>query len=159
MQPHISLSAEKIFSIAGLPVTNSLLMTWVVMGVLTFLALLVSSHIRMVPGKLQSAMEMILGGIYDLFSSVVGKDKIDLFFPLLATIFLFVVVANWSGLFPGVGAIGLVSDKEPFIPLFRGPTADLNTTLALAIISVVALQYYGFKSLGLGYITKFINFY
>ncbi|HCS79508.1 TPA: ATP synthase F0 subunit A [Patescibacteria group bacterium] len=198
MGPHISLSAEKIGSLFGLPITNSLLTTWVVMAILFILTYFFTRSIQLIPGNLQQVAEMILDMLYGLFASVVGKDKIKQFFPLLASIFLFVMISNWSGLLPGVGSIKitpkssnssehalvtqvaaveqivttglkpeLTSDEvrgvsntgeHKAVPLFRGPTADLNTTLALALVAVFSLQYFGFKSLGLGYLKKFINF-
>jgi len=222
--PHISLAAEKIGSIFGLPITNSILMTWLVMGVLSLFAYFASKNISKIPGTLQSIAEVVLDGLYSLFTSVVGTHYIDTFFPLIATIFLFVIVNNWAGLLPGVGSIGLkeaeatdetvivekatrpiveekaVTEKiqtspttpiakteeliavttrnegtmtattgetdktaketasTKLVPLFRGATADLNTTLAIALIAVFSIQYFGLKSLGLGYLKKFFNF-
>ena len=189
--PHISLAAEKIGSIGGLPITNSILMTWLVMGILTIFAYLSTSNIAKIPGGLQQVAEVTIDGLYNLFTSVVGSHFIDRFFPLIATIFLFIIFNNWAGLLPGVGSIGLwekeevkqenlvVSDpkqdensetkvqvvheaekkeKTKLIPLFRGATADLNTTLAIAIIAVLSIQYYGLQTLGLGYLKKFFNF-
>lgn len=191
MKPHISLAAEQIGEVFGWPITNSVLMTWLVMVFLLLFTYFVTRNMKRIPGTLQSIAEVILDGIYTLFSSVVGADKIDQFFPLLASIFLFVVCANWSGLLPGVGSIGLKAQTHAFewirstyattsttgeiktenlgtnethdeqrgiTPLFRGPTADLNTTLALALIAVISLQYFGLKALGLGYLSKFFNF-
>ncbi len=199
-QPHISLAAEKIGSIIGISFTNSILMTWLVMGFLTVISLLVSKQIRVIPGNFQSLVEAIIDGLYQLFTSVVGTHDVARFFPLLATIFIFVTISNWSGLLPGVGTIGFFENRvtaqitgfiknvrafsEPvieveqisetpvkseesqsvpaheqkFIPLFRGPTADLNTTLALAIIAVVSVQYFGLRTLGISYLKKFFNF-
>ncbi len=207
-QPHISLAAEKIGSIFGLPFTNSTLMTWLTMLILTTFGYFATRNIKRIPTYLQQIAEVIIGGLYDLFKSVVGEKHIDQFFPLLATIFLFVIVSNWGGLLPGVGTIGLIDDQieanhsaetvsEPqksdhaqdvntkgaqtplnekqeeksakatakqetksgkFVPLFRGATADLNTTLAIAIVAVVSVQYYGFKTLGAAYLKKFFNF-
>lgn len=155
MQPHISLAAEKIGYVFGLPVTNSILMTWLTMLILTLFAVLATRKISVVPSFVQSVAEIIIDGLYGLYKSVVGETHIRTFFPLLSTIFLFIIVANWGGLLPGVGSIGIHGEK--FIPLFRGATADLNTTLALAIVSVLAIQYYGTKTLGLSYFKKFIN--
>lgn len=171
MQPHISLAAEKIGYIFGIPVTNSILMTWLTMLVLIIFSILATRNISIVPGFIQSIAEIVIDGLYNLYKSVVGEHHIKTFFPLLATIFLFIVIANWGGLLPGVGPIGIKEaevtsaheDKteetkhEKFIPLFRGATADLNTTLALAIVSVLAIQYYGTKTLGMSYFKKFIN--
>lgn len=197
-QPHISLAAEKVGSIFGFPITNSILMTWLVMAGLTILAYLATRRISLVPSTAQSIAESVVEGLYNLFTSVVGRDYVNNFFPLLATIFLFVLVANWAGLLPGVGTIGIhetdvssevkteevvVSDastpiekaigqnekattqsgssarheQSKFTPLLRGATADLNTTLAIALVAVVSIQYYGIKTLGVAYFKKFIN--
>lgn len=155
-QPHISLAAEKIGSLFGFPITNSILMTWGVMLFLTFFSYYASRKITSVPSRIQGVAEIIVDGLYGLFKSVVGEHYVRTFFPLLATIFLFVVIANWGGLLPGVGTIGFREESE-FIPLLRGATADLNTTLAIAIIAVVSIQYFGVQSLGLSYFKKFIN--
>jgi F-type H+-transporting ATPase subunit a len=103
---------------------------------------------------------------------------VQIYFPLLATLFIFIAAANWGGLLPGVGTIGtyvndsqeqtpshspaeIIKTESPptyiFVPYLRGATADLNTTFAIAITAVIAIQYYGIKSLGLGYFKKFIN--
>lgn len=180
---HISLAAEKIGSIWGLPITNSIGMTWLVMLLLIFLSLIVTGKLSLIPSHLQSIGEIIIEGIYNLFKNVVGEEYIDRFFPLLATIFIFIIIANWAGLIPGVGSIGIkentpvlenqpsdthqivaeiendqAEEHEKFIPLFRGATADLNTTLAIAIVAVLSIQYYGVKSLGGTYFKKFFNF-
>lgn len=159
MEPHISLAAEELAKIAGLPVTNSLLVTWLVMAFMLAVGALTARNLQDVPGGLQNILEVILESLQGVFSNVT-KEKTEQFFPFLATLFLFIILGNWAGLLPGVGSIGLikaVEGHEKFVPLFRGATADLNTTLALAIIAVIALQYYGLKTLGSVYISKFIN--
>lgn len=200
--PHISLAAEKLWVFGGFPITNALLTTWVVMALLFGLAYLITKKISLIPGNLQSLAEIVIGGLFDFFSSVTGKHTSQ-FFPLLATIFLFVITANWVGLLPGVGTIGFfvepkhtetVNEKnleltgeakkeivieedshEPvkqvkvtevkevekeleFLPLFRGATADLNTTIAIGIVAIVAIQYFGFKTVGAHYSSRFLNF-
>ncbi len=158
---HISISAEKITTIAGLiPVTNSLLTSWIVMAGLIIFSLLSTRRLSLVPGYLQSVAEILIGGIHTLFESVV-HEEIKAFFPLLATLFLFIISMNWAGLLPGVGTIGInniVNGKMEFIPLFRSGTADLNTTLALALIVFLIIQYTGLKTLGTVYLKKFFNF-
>jgi F-type H+-transporting ATPase subunit a len=154
--PQISLAAEKIGSIFGFPITNSLLATWVVMVILIVFSFFATRNMSMIPTGIQLIAEMIVGGIYDFFTSVVGKH-IKQFFPFIASFFLFIVVANWFGLLPGVGTVGFYHGKD-FVPLLRGANADLNMTLALAIISIVGIQYFGFKTLGFHYSTRFINF-
>jgi len=170
--PHISLAAENIGVLWGLPITNSLLTTWFIMGFLVAFSFAATRNLSLIPSSVQSVAELIVGGLYDFFGSVVGKH-IQTFFPLLASCFIFIIFANWIGLFPGVGTIGFYRTPEktqnPFVqagtreiteftPLFRGATADLNTTIALAIVAVVAIQYFGFKTVGRQYTTRFINF-
>lgn len=158
---HIAIAGEKIFEIAGLTITNSILTTWVVMTLLILAAFFLRSQVALVPSKLLLVGEMLVGGIYSLFESVLGEHT-KKFFPLVATLFIFILFNNWFGLLPGVGSIGLHEiehGQEKFIPLFRAATADLNTTIALAIIAVASLQYYGVRALGaFGYIGKFISF-
>lgn len=139
------------------PITNSLLATWIVMIFLFVISWFATRKLIIIPGRFQSIIEMTVGGLYDLFGSVAGSF-VGVFFPLIATLFLFILTANWMGLLPGFGTIGFFHETGEFIPLLRGATADLNTTLALAIIAVIAIQYYGFKTIGFHYSTRFINF-
>ena len=154
--PTISLAAEKIGSIAGFPISNSLLATWLVMGCLFLFSWLSTRRIAIVHGPIQSMAEILVGGLHDFFASVSGSH-IKKFFPLVATIFLFIITANWMGLLPGFGTIGFFHEHE-FVPLLRAATADLNTTLALAVIAVFSIQYFGFSVIGFHYASKFINF-
>lgn len=153
--PHISLAAEKIGSLFGFPITNGLLTTWLVMALLTIFALVSTHRISLVPTQAQSMAELIVGGLHDFFTGVLGHH-IQKAFPLLASLFLFIISANWVGLLPGVGTIGFFHNKE-FTPLLRAATADLNTTLALAVVAVVAIQYFGFRTLGSHYGSRFVN--
>ena len=173
--PHISLAAEKIGMIFFLPITNSLLTTWITMVFLIGATFIVTKQLRISPSGIQVVIEELIAGLYDLFKSVTG-EHVDRFFPLLASFFLFILIGNWSGLLPGVGSIGIKEghevkatqevysgeipkSEEKLIPLFRAPTADLNTTLALALIAVFSIQYFGFKLLGSRiYLGKFFNF-
>lgn len=153
---HISLAAEKIGFIGTFPLTNSLVATWVVMAILTILSVFATRKLTYIPTTLQLMAEIIVGGLYDFFSTVVGP-RIKQFFPLIATFFLFIMFSNWFGLLPGVGTVGFFHG-EKFVPLLRAATADLNMTIALALISIIAIQYYGFKTLGAHYTSRFLNF-
>lgn len=157
---HISIAAESIGSVFGIPVSNSLLTTWLVMAILMIFTFFATRRMSLVPGSLQSVAELVVGGLYSLFTSVM-HERTQKYFGLLATLFLFIVCMNWAGLIPGVGTIGLnliEHGEEVFTPLFRAGTADLNTTLALSIIAVVFIQAAGFATLGLSYLSKFFNF-
>src|SRR3989344_2874065 len=119
--PHISLAAEIVTRIAGFPISNALITTWLVMGFLIIISYLATRDMKLVPGNGQSIAEMIVGGLYDFFSSVTGK-YVDFVFPLVASLFLFILSANWVGLLPGVGTVGFFHGEE-FTPLLRGATA------------------------------------
>jgi F-type H+-transporting ATPase subunit a len=158
---HISVAPETIANIGNFNVTNSLLTSLVVMLLLIAIAL----HVRKDTGSTKKSnfailMEMFIEGFYNFFKNIVG-ERSERLFPLLITFFLFIIIANWIGLVPGIGSIGIYAQTEhgrEFIPLFRGPNADLNTTLALALISVGITQYMGISALGFkNYIGKFIN--
>jgi len=157
--PHISIKAEKIFEIFGFSITNSLLLSFFVLFVFLVLALIYSYQSQSKKkGNFYYLINFIIKNLYKLFYSVL-KEKTDYFFPLLSSFFLFILFQNWFGLLPGVGSI-LIKIKEEgkmvLTPLFRANTADLNTTLALAIISVFLSQVFAIKFLGFkGYIAKF----
>lgn len=169
----ISLAAEKIFVLWGYPITNSLITTLVISSIIILLALLYNAKKTLIPSKLQSIIELPVEAMYNMTKQM-APDHIREFFPLITTIFLFVLISNWFGLVPGLAGIGIVheveatettehyegeEDHHSLTPLFRASTADLNTTIALALISVGAAHYYGIKSLGLGtHVKKFINF-
>ncbi len=159
----ISLAAEKIGHIGGLPITNSLLLSWVATIILIVLSLLATAKIETVPKGIQNFFEGIIELLFNLVNGVLeDENKTKKYFPLLATIFIFIVTNNWLGLIPGVGSIGIHEIKNGemvFVPLLRGGNADLNTTMALAVIAVVMVQVFGVAAIGaIKYAKKFINF-
>lgn len=161
--PHISIKAEKIAEFLGFPITNSLLLSWFVVFLFFLIGLYYQQQSKLSFEKrsgLYYLIQAINKDLYGFFSSVID-EKIEIFFPLLASFFLYILFQNFLGLFPGVGSILLKvgeHGEHHFIPLLRGGTADLNTTFALAIFSVATSQYYGIKVLGFkGYINKFFN--
>ena len=161
--PHISLSAEELFRIAGLPVTNTLLLSTIILLGLSLGAFLIWRKLALVPGRVQNIAEMFIESALGIMDSVLGsRRKSEQYLPLVATIFLFILISNWFGLIPGVGSIGLEFEDgghAVFAPLLRAPSSDLNFTLAIAIISVVAINLFGIISLGFfSHIGKFLNF-
>lgn len=156
---HISLQAETIGYLFGLPITNSLVLSLLTAALLVGGGFLVARALRLVPGKAQSTAELAVGGILDFMAQVLGDRKQALtFFPLVATIFLFILFNNWMGVLPGIGSVGIVDKAHEFVPLFRAAAADLNTTLALAIVAVLAIQLYAVQRLGFfTQVGKYIN--
>ena len=149
---HISLAAEPLFHIGSFTVTNSLLISWLVIAFLAVFALLVKRKIALVPKGLQNLVESVFEALLDLVDSITQNRKQSIkFFPVVATIFLFVILANWAGLLPGMGTIGLneeVHGEQVLVPFIRAGSADLNFTLGLAIVSVMSVQIFGIAAIG-----------
>lgn len=159
--PEISIQAESLFHIGSFNVTNS-----IVLAVITFLLFLVlafalKGRIKMIPRGIQNLIEVVTEQLLDIMESVFGSRKAaETYFPLIATIFLFVMVSNWLGLLPGVGSIvshQIHEGHEVAVPIFRAPAADLNFTIAIAIISVVATNIFGI--LAIGFVKHFKKFF
>lgn len=160
---HISIKAEELFHIFGFPITNSLLVTWAVIVALVFVSYFVTRRLTRIPGKAQNIVETFFELLLGLFDGVTGdRELTKKIFPLVATIFISVLAVNWSGLLPGVGTIGInevAHEGTKLVPFLRAPSADLNFTLGLSLISVIMIQVWGIGALGIGkYSKKFISF-
>lgn len=158
----VTIFAEPIFHIGGFQITNSLLVSWVVVLLIVIVGIRVKRKINIIPGKIQNAFEIVIDKFLEVFDSVTSsREKSLKFFPLIFAFFIFILLNNWLGLLPGVGSVGEVASEHgesTLIPFLRGGTADLNTTLALAIIGVVASHILGILSVGLfHHFNKFIN--
>lgn len=152
----VSFAAEPIFKVGFFTVTNSVLNTFLVDFLILIPTFYIYRHISKIPGKIQNAAEMIISGFYSLTESVAGKNT-DKIFPFFASFFIFILVANWSGLIPGLGLIGLKEHGE-IVPFFKPTTSDFNTTLALALTSAVATHILSVKTLGVReYLSRFLS--
>jgi F-type H+-transporting ATPase subunit a len=168
---HISVKPETLWSLPlfghlTLRITNSFLTMLLVMLFLIILGSLVARRAQLIPGRLQSVVEMVVEFLLGLVEGTAGKKLGRRIFPLIGGLFIFIIVANYTGLLPGIGTIGiwhegkhaLVAASEgatgtehggrTLVPLFRPPTADLNMTLAMALISYVAFQVAGISAHG-----------
>lgn len=156
---HISLSAEKIGTFLGIPITNTMLMSFVVFALLATLAFFVRKNLALVPGRLQTLVETLFVGILDYMTTTLEDAKLARrLFPLILTIFLFIFTANLIALIPGVGSIGWMHADGEFLALLRPMNTDLNTTLALTIIVFIVIEVAGVAALGfLKYGKKFVN--
>lgn len=154
----LPLAAEPIFTLGGLPITNAMIATWLTMLVLIILAVLIrrgfKSNYSGVGGNLVLALEGLVGMFEDILGWALTKKMIA----FLGTFFIFILLANWLGLVPGFGSITVIGETGEPVPLLRGATTDLHTTLALAILSVIFTQIWGFIGQGWRYLKKFINF-
>lgn len=175
MSPHISIKGETVFEILGFPITNSFIITILVVTLFSFIARYYYQEIQKENRSLGFyGLHAMFVGLYGMFESVL-RSKVTIFYSLLGSFFFFILLSNWSGLVPGVGSILIKpqvyssvvleeqtaeeSHESKKIPLLRGGTADLNTTVALALISVFMTQMYGFKFLGpIGHLKKYFDF-
>ncbi len=155
----ISLKAQQLFSLGSYSVTNGLLLTLVVSLILITFSLVLKSKIKIIPGKLQGTVEMGVESLLNLMESTLGSaQKAKKYFPLVATIFIFILFSNLLGIFPGVGSLWIENGGKE-VPLFRSPAADLNFTLAFAVISVLMTNIIGMAAVGVfKHLGKFFNF-
>lgn len=157
MEHHINLSAEKIGQIGVLPITNTLLVSWLVMIILIVLSFLAGRRVKAIPAGLQNIAEAIIEPMYNLTSEL-AHSKSKHFFPIIMTFFLYILVANWFGLLPGIGTIGIYETPTSFIPLLRSINSDLNMTLGLALVSIAFTHFFAVKFLGFaGYLKKWFS--
>ncbi len=154
----VALTPELIGRVGNLPITNSMVTSWVVSILIILLVRILAGKPRLVPSKGQLVVESVVDGIRGIIEPIVGRKVFFPSFWLLSALFLFILVQNWSGLLPGVGTIGhgpSVSPGEHFQvtkPLVRPGNADLNMTLALALVANLSwiyfiLRYAGFKAI------------
>lgn len=155
-QPRLELPSETVFHLFGFPITNSIIGAWLSIIVVVGFAYAVSRRLRLIPRRWQTLLEFMLGALLSFCQSVAGEKKGRTFFPIIATIFLFVVFNAWLSLLPGFGTI-TVHTAEGETHLLRGANTDVNLPLALAVVSFVFVEYFGLKSLGLRYLTKFFD--
>lgn len=150
------LAPETIFRLGHVPITNTLLHTLLVDTILIVSIFIFLKKLSVVPSFLQNLIELVIEFFYNLTESVAqGRSK--KIFPYVMTFFVFILLTNWSGLLPGVGTIGIF-ENEKFVPILRSATSDLNTTLALALISAVATHYLSIKSIGIkDYLGRFFS--
>lgn len=204
---HVSVKAEEILRVFSLPITNSMILSWIVMAIFLLVGIYYKNSLnkKKKPAVIY-VLHAVFQAIYNLIRSVL-HEKTQVFFPLLGAFFFYILINNWAGMIPTVGSILIrpqlasaeqetskvqevngvkeqiktqlaeaeksAEDKTTTpqktegkseasehgkIPLLRANTADLNTTFALALITVFMIQYYGFKYNGVGYLKKFFNF-
>ena len=145
----ISLKPEIIATLFRFPVTNSFVLSVTTAVLLVGGGFFAVRSLRIVPQKLQNAVEFVVETILDFMTGILGdRETAKRYFPLVASFFLFILFNNWIGVLPGTGSFGIQEvhhGEEVLIPLFRSANSDLNTTLALALISVFAIQWYGIR--------------
>ncbi|HSW57110.1 MAG TPA: F0F1 ATP synthase subunit A [Dehalococcoidales bacterium] len=158
--PKPELPAEPLFHVGIIPVTNTLVTTWITIGVILLFGLLSTRKMKLVPSRLQVAFEYVVSTLLNLCEGIAGPKYGRQVFPIVATIFLFVFINAWSSLIPGYGSITLGIEHHGHlvdIPLLRGANTDINVPLALALVAFFTVWVFGFKASGIRYMSQFIQ--
>ncbi len=191
MEIHISIAAETLFMLGPIPVTNSMLTMFIVMAILLIGGNAIARSAKQVPGRWQSVFEVSAEFILNLVESTGGKSFGRQLFPMVGAMFIFIAIANYTGVLPGVGTIGVYHSEaaveegpvgppaetetgtiesvpgdvavvedaegaheeeahEVLVPIFRAPNADLNMTLAMALVTFTTVQILGIRRHGVG---------
>ena len=138
-------------------ITNTILSSWIASIVLVSLFILGARKAALVPGRFQNFIEIAIEGLLNFVAGTVGREHSRMIFPVIATIFLFVIINAWIGLLPIYPSLGFMDGGLVQIHLLRPAGTDINMPLALALVSFVFVEGLGFKMLGVGYITKFVR--
>ena len=150
--PPVTADAPTLFHIGPLPVTNSMIYTWIVAAVIFVIVRTGTKKMREIPSGSQNIVEAAVEGLEDLTKGLLEPKVARWVFPLCATFFLFSVISNLMGLLPGVGSIGWGSPsgvplgvRHADVPLFRPPTADANMTVAMSAVFFIMSTYWAFR--------------
>ena len=154
----VSLTSDELTKFGIFPITNSMVTSWVVSLFIIFLVKILVGKTSLIPSKGQLIVETIIESIRSVLQPIVGRKVFIPSFWLLSGLFIFILVQNWSGLLPGVGTIGDGYWKDgQFVvtkPVIRPGNADLNMTLALALVANICWVYFIVKYAGLKAIVK-----
>jgi F-type H+-transporting ATPase subunit a len=141
-------TATDLFTVGGFAVSNSILTTWIIALLIILVVRVTVGTPKLIPGKGQSVLETMAQGLRDALEPIVGPQMIGRTFPVLCGFFLFILLMNWSGLLPGVGTVKFLKDGH-WEDAIRPANSDLNTTLALSVLSFLAWTYFVLRYAGL----------
>ena len=149
---------SKPLGLTKFAITNTLLSSWIATIIIIIFFVAGAGKKSLVPGRFQALVETLLEAAINFCESVVGREMGRRAFPVVATIFFFVLFNAWLALFPFYQFMGFVQDGELKAHLIRSAGTDLNMPLALALVSFAFVEYWGFRSHGFGYLKKFFAF-
>ena len=156
--PHVELAPPEVFKLGGLSVTNAMLSSWVTTVVLILFFVVGTRRKAMVPKGLQNVAEWAIESLYNFVESGVGQRYGRSFFPIIATIFLFVSFNAWLALIPIYQSLWVSPDGVNKVHLLRSAGTDLNMPLAIALVSAVFVEYWGLRVHKIGYLREFVRF-
>jgi F-type H+-transporting ATPase subunit a len=158
-KPHVTLPSEALFEVAGFPITNTLIASWLTVIVLAIVFYVCTRKMKLIPGKLQNLAEMAVEALLSFVKSVAGEKHARLLFPVVATIFIYVITNAYLALLPFFGTIVVTGQEGTAVPLFRSANTDINVPLSIAVMSFIFVEFWGMKSLGaFRYLGEFFNF-
>ena len=147
-----TIFAEPVYHYKNFLITNALLTSWVVVIVIIIVSFILRSKLQEIPGKIQNLFEIIIESALSLCDQVTNDRALSMkIFPIAISVFFFILINNWFGILP-LGGLGLIEKGETgavFVPFLRGGTADINTTIALAIMAVLGANIFGVFSIGI----------
>ena len=143
----VNPKATDLFEIGGIPVSNSILTTWILAAIIIIAIRVLIGTPKIVPNKGQALVENMASGLRDALEPIVGKSMIGKVFPTLCGFFIFILLMNWSGLLPGVGTVKY-QHAGHWLDAIRPANSDLNTTLALSVVSFLAWTYFVLRYAG-----------
>ncbi|HKP13503.1 MAG TPA: F0F1 ATP synthase subunit A [Blastocatellia bacterium] len=148
----LSPKAGEIVRVYGFPITDSMLVCWIVaLGLIAFVRI-ATRRMRQIPGGAQNFLEWVVESLYGLLEGILGPRLVKRTFWFFATIFIFILAANWFGLIPGVGTVGWGRRTSHGFqieqPLLRGANADVNLTLAMALVFFACWLVWAFQEIG-----------
>jgi F-type H+-transporting ATPase subunit a len=141
--------AEMLFSVFGIPVTNTIFTAWVVIAILVLFAYFSTRNMKTIPSGIQNLWELIVELWVGVTDQTMGKRRGRRFMPLVATAFLFILFSNWFGTLP-IGYLTVRNAAGEQVPLLRSANSDLNVTAAMAVMMIVIAEAFEFYSLGPG---------
>lgn len=152
-----AFAPEVLAYIGPFPLTNTIVNTLFVDTIVISGLVMLNKKLSKIPGMFQNIVEYVIDSLYNFTQSITQKNAAKIF-PYFMSFFLFILIANWSGLIPGIGTFGFFRGKE-FIPLMRNATSDLNLTFALALISLVATHMLSIQTVGIkDYLSRYFSF-
>jgi F-type H+-transporting ATPase subunit a len=158
-KPHVELPSEGIFHVSGFTITNTLIASWLTIIVLFGLFYACTRRMKLIPGRLQNLAEIFVETLLNFVKGVAGENHARKLFPVVATIFLYVLTNAYLALLPFFGTIGITEHDGTFVPLFRAANTDINLPLSIALISFICIEFWGLRALGFfRYLNSFFNF-
>jgi F-type H+-transporting ATPase subunit a len=148
----LSQKAEEITRVFGFPITNSMIVSWIVASALIIFGQFATRKMKQVPEGAQNFLEWLVEGLYKFLEGIIGAHLTEWTFWFFASVFIFILSANWVGLIPGVGSIGWGYQTAHGFkiehPLFRGANADVNMTLAMALVFFACWIFWSLREVG-----------